>query len=411
MAALGDLMPPKAALKKLAAVAAVFVLAPPIGLFLARDTNINAKMSAPNTVVGAAAGTATNGPAPIVVKNDFAGVLLPPKMANIAPVNEGRVESVLVKIGQQVRQGDVILRFDPRARKHELAMAEAAMHAAQGAAGAAASEMQAARRRAARRNATVTVNGQAIPMVSGEEAAQAQSDARTAAARAGSAGASIAEASARVQALKLALDETEVKAPFDGTVTSILYEPGMSVHANETVARVVGGAGLRVRFAIPEEDVQILRDRRRARIAFENAVLYANVDQIAPEVEPASRTFVVEGPVEGGDLACGAAGCAMVAGRAVRVSLEVQPAPRAAPPGAAAMAAPVAAAPPGVMAATAPPGVMAAGAPPGVMAAPGVAMPPARVAGPAAPPRAAQPAVASAQPPAPTRVAMAPRTR
>jgi len=343
---------PRKTVTKLCAVATLFIVAPPIGLWLARDTNITSKMSAPNAVVGAMPGTTPAAAHASTLRNDFAGVLLPPRMANIAPRGDGRVESVVAKIGQPVRQGDVILRFDPRQRKHELAMAQAGLRAAQAAAGAAASEMQAAKRRAARRNATVTVNGQAIPIVSGEEAVQAQYDARTASARAGSAGASIAEAQAHVQSIGLALEETEVKAPFDGIVTSIMFEPGMSVHAGEAVARVVGGSGLRVRFAVAEEDVEILRDRRRARIGLEGTTLFATVDQIAPEVEPASRTFVIEGTVDGGEAACGATGCAMVAGRAVRVSLEDQrfaaappPVVRPAPPPAPAPPPPASAAP------------------------------------------------------------------
>ena len=318
----------KKTLYKVGAVAALFVLAPPLGLWIARDTNAVSRVSAPNAMVGASAQPASS--AVKAQHNDFAGVLLPPKMANLAPQSEGRVEAVIVKVGQKVRQGDVLMRFDPRQKKQDLAMATASLHAAQASAGAAASEMNAASRRAARRNATVTVDGKAIALVSGEEAAQAQSDARTAAARAGSAGASIAEAAARVQSLKLALEDTEVKAPFDGIVTALLFEPGMSVHANESVARVVGGgSGLRLRFAVAEEDVAVLQNRRRAKITLENATLFATIDQVSPEVEPASRMFVVEGPVDGGDAACGPAGCAMVAGRGVRVSLE---APVVAPP-------------------------------------------------------------------------------
>jgi multidrug efflux pump subunit AcrA (membrane-fusion protein) len=167
------------------------------------------------------------------------------------------------------------------------------------------------------------VDGRAIPIVSGEESAQAQADARTASARAGSASAGIGEAQARVNQLALALEETEIKAPFDGVVTAVDVEPGMTVHAGDTVARVVGGgSGLRVRFAVGEEDAAILQTRRRAKITLESRTLFAAVDQVAPEVEPASRAFVVEGVVDGGDSACGPGGCAMVAGRAVRVQLD-----------------------------------------------------------------------------------------
>lgn len=316
-----SLLPPQKVLFRWGLIGLGLMVAPAVGLYIARDANRSSRMSAPNAVVGAkAAGAAA--PTAKLVRNDFAGVLLPPKMATLSTRAEGRVEAVMAKIGQRVVEGEPILRFDPRQRKHDLAQAQASLKAAQASAGAASSEMQAARRRAARRNSSVNVGGQSIALVSGEEAAQAESDARTAAARAGSAGASIAEAAARVDSLKLALEETEIKAPFDGTVTAIFFEQGMTAHAGEPVTRIVGGDGLRVRFAVAEEDVSVLRDRSRARIQLENTTFYATIDQVSPEVEPASRAFIVEGPVDGGAAACGPEGCTMVAGRAVRVSLE-----------------------------------------------------------------------------------------
>jgi RND family efflux transporter MFP subunit len=325
------MLPSRKTVYKLLLILVVLGVAPAVGLVLSRDSNRAARISAPNGVVGQPLVAASAQPAR-TVRTEFAGVLLPPRMANIAPHADGRVESVLVKVGHAVRKGDIILRFDARQRKHELAQAQAALRGAQASAGAASSEWIAARHRASRRTATVEVNGKAIPIVSGEEAAQAQFDARTASAKAGSAGASIAEAQAHVQALTIALEEADVRAPFDGVVTAILFEPGVSVPANEPVARVVGGSGLRVRFAVAEEDAEVLRELRRARVLLETTVLFASIDQVAPEVEPASRTFFVEGMIEGGEAACGRTGCAMVAGRAVRVAVgEQAPANMAAP--------------------------------------------------------------------------------
>ena len=292
--------------------------APAVGVATARRAEAPARASA------SAGATASASPSPSTEappRADFAGVLLPPRMANLAPKAEGRVDRVLAKVGQKVKQGDVLLRLDPRDQKHALAMARAVLRGAKAHAAGASSEMLTARRRAARRDASVEVNGKRIAIVSAEEAAQSQSDARTASARAAAAGASIAEGHAKVQAIELALEETEIRAPFDGVVTALYFESGMSVKSGETVARMVGGDGLRVRLGVGEEDAVVLKDRRRVRVDLDGASLFATIDRVSPEVEPASRTFVLEGVIDGGERACGPSGCAMFAGRAVRTML------------------------------------------------------------------------------------------
>jgi multidrug resistance efflux pump len=164
----------------------------------------------------------------------------------------------------------------------------------------------------------VDVGGREIPLVSGEEAAQARTEVDGAAARTASARAKIAEQHARFEQLRVALDEAALRAPFDGVVTGLNFDPGTTVHAGDAVARVVGGAGLRARIAVPEEAGGLVH-RTRARVEVDGRALYVNIDQVAEEVEPASRAFVLEGPVE----ACreSPTDCNILAGRAVRAWL------------------------------------------------------------------------------------------
>src|SRR5262249_19249129 len=159
------------------------------------------------------------------------------------------------------------------------------------------------------------VDGKRVSLVSGEEAAQAHFEAQSAGARAASAVAKIAQQKANVEQLKLALEETELRAPFDGVVTAVNFEPGMTAHTRDVVAGVVGGQGLRTRIAVPEEAADYM-PRRRVRLTLEGKTLFANIDQRAMEVEPASRSFLVEGVVDTSPTACGG-DCAILAGRAV----------------------------------------------------------------------------------------------
>jgi hypothetical protein len=85
------------------------------------------------------------------------------------------------------------------------------------------------------------------------------------------------------------------------------------------VARVVGGGqGLRARIAVSDDAAPLLA-RRKAKLTFDDKTLAALIDQVAPEVEPASRTFIVEGNVDLDPKACGG-DCALLAGRAVRAA-------------------------------------------------------------------------------------------
>src|ERR1019366_5781577 len=100
------------------------------------------------------------------------------------------------------------------------------------------SALAAAGPKAARRAATVDVGGETVPLVSGEESAQARFDVDSAEAKLASAAARIAEISGKIEQLQLALDENELRAPFDGVVSAIDLEPGMTAHVGDVVARV-----------------------------------------------------------------------------------------------------------------------------------------------------------------------------
>jgi RND family efflux transporter MFP subunit len=281
-----------------------------------------ARHASPFAAAAAASAPAPRKQEPVkpVVVPTFAAVLLPPQMANVAPRRDGKLVEIPVKVGQLVKKGDLLAAFDARERQHDLAMAVAQLKAAQGSAAAAGADFAATSRRASRRNASVEIGGQKIAVVSGEEAAQSVLDARSAAGRSASASAQVSEGRARIAQLKLALEETELRAPYDGVVTGVFFEAGTNAHANETVVRMVGaGRGLRVRIGLPEEEHARLATAKRARVDIgQGRSLMASIDRIAPEVEPASRTFLLEGSVEVDDQC---QDCAGLAGRAVRASI------------------------------------------------------------------------------------------
>jgi multidrug efflux pump subunit AcrA (membrane-fusion protein) len=229
-------------------------------------------------------------------EDEFVGVLLPSQMANLTPRFAAKIVVVRRKVGESVAKDDVIVGFDLRDQQHDLVVAEARLKAALADSAAAAADLASDRQRVARRSTGVDLGGRYVALVSGEEAASARSLAESARARLSAASAHIAEQQARVEQLKLVVKDSEIRAPFAGVVSAINFEPGMTVNPGDVVARVVAEHGLRVRIAVPEEHAAQLA-ARHARIALDDRTLDADIDQVSPEPEPASRAFVIEGSV------------------------------------------------------------------------------------------------------------------
>ncbi|MBK6694858.1 MAG: biotin/lipoyl-binding protein [Myxococcales bacterium] len=257
--------------------------------------------------------------------SDFVGVLLSQQMATISSYADSRVMSLEVKVGQRIHKGQKLVVLDPRSTQQELEGAKGALAAAGGQAGAAAAEARFASQRANRRNETIDLGGgRKMSLVSGEDQGQALSDRAAAAGRAASAAGSMAQARARIKQLELALENMEPMAPFDGVVQQIMVETGTTIHNGQPLVRLVGGQGLRAKIAIPEEAAGVWQGRRRAQldvdIQGQTRTFWAVIDQVAPEVEPASRSFFIEGPVPVTPEMCGG-DCVMLGGRPVKASL------------------------------------------------------------------------------------------
>lgn len=305
---------------KVAVVLVLVVAAPIVGIFLARSRQAAADGGPPP----AASGDKLESSTAAAVASDFVAVLLPPQMANLSPKADGRIVAVKVKVGQAVRTGDTLVEFDPRERQHDLDMARAALEAARAEAGGAGASYRSARRRLSMLRGTVVVGGKSYDLTSAIDVTKAEADMATAAASSAASGSKIKEQRAKVAQLELALRETELQAPYDGVVTAINFEPGATAHTGDSVVRVVGNGGaapqLRVRIAVPEQSGELVK-RKRARLTLDDGrTLLADIDQRAIEVEPASRTYFIEGWVELGRDSC-AGDCAMLDGRAVRATM------------------------------------------------------------------------------------------
>jgi RND family efflux transporter MFP subunit len=220
------------------------------------------------------------------------GVLVPPDAADLAARVEGKLIDVKVKVGDRVKRDKLLAQFDTRVMKHELAAAQAAYAASAD--------------RAKRRNGTINVGGTAVSIVSEEDKSNSQYDTSAAA--------------ARVEQLRAALELAEVRAPFDGVVTTLYTGVGNYLRAGVPVLRLIGDSTIRLRFAVPDEATNRppLKSRVVVRLK-DGRKLNGTVESISAEVDPASHCVFVDARIDDLPANCGDS-CNQLAQRAVVVT-------------------------------------------------------------------------------------------
>ncbi len=104
-----------------------------------------------------------------------------------------------------------------------------------------------------------------------------------------------------LRSLKLELEKTQIKAPFDGVVARRYVRAGQKVALGDRLFWVTAVAPLRVKFTLPERFVGKVRIGERVSIstAEAQALLHsAKVIQVSPVVDPSSDTIEVMAEVE-----------------------------------------------------------------------------------------------------------------
>lgn len=145
----------------------------------------------------------------------------------------GIVESLTVREGAIVREGDLLGRLTAGETTARLAASQAALDVAEKNLGAEEAALSKARQDLARLEPLA-----ARQQVSVAEVERAAADARVQAARTEAARARLREARAEVQRVRPDFDRREVRAPFSGVITERLVEPGTPVSAAQGWFRI-----------------------------------------------------------------------------------------------------------------------------------------------------------------------------
>ncbi|HEX8538237.1 MAG TPA: HlyD family efflux transporter periplasmic adaptor subunit, partial [Cystobacter sp.] len=127
-----------------------------------------------------------------------------------------------------------------------------------------------------------------------EEIAAAGFQEKSAAAKLQSAQAQVREQVARVEQIQQRISDAVIKAPFEGVIAERYLDPGAQTSPSRPILRLLGAGGLRVRFAIPEDELRGVAPGApiRVRLPQGGPPLTGRVENISPEVDSASRMII-----------------------------------------------------------------------------------------------------------------------
>jgi RND family efflux transporter MFP subunit len=229
---------------------------------------------------------------PITQRGRYPGELIA-DTADVAAFYAGRLVTVHVRVGDLVKQGDVIAELDPVDAREQIAQARAQARAAAAERARAQVERDAALAEVERLEPLARDK-----LISALEIDRQRARAKALAATVESAAAGEAEATARVRVLDRRVVESKVRAPFAGRVAARYVDPGAIVAAGARLIRIVESDPLRVRFEVPERDVAQLTEGTAARVVTQTAETAAKVTGIAGEVSRERRVAAVEALIE-----------------------------------------------------------------------------------------------------------------
>ncbi|WP_409739059.1 efflux RND transporter periplasmic adaptor subunit [Deinococcus sp.] len=276
------------------------------------------------TTVTAATGT-------LSVQRSASATVEAQRDSQVAAQSGGNVRAVLVREGDRVAQGDVIVQLDDTTQRQALQNAQLQVQQARisldqtrTSAGQATGALQAAVTSAQASLAQAQSGAQSAETLYGlggvsladlqaarAQLAQAQSalaqarnnlaqNGRSAASSVPLQQANLESAQVGVAQAQQNLARTAVRAPFSGTVASLSAEVGEFVQQGSPVVRLVDPGSIRVKFSVPSADAPALRDGTDLNLT------YAGVNYVAtvtgtPGIAGDNRLVPVTARVQGGE--------------------------------------------------------------------------------------------------------------
>jgi RND family efflux transporter MFP subunit len=230
--------------------------------------------------------------APVAEQILVVGNLIGAATVEVVPRANGRLQVVNVKLGDPVRQGQIIARVEDSEIREQVRGAEASYAVAQASIRQREADLKLAQTNLDRSRSLF--ERQLLPQQTFDDV-----DARhqAAVAQLDLARAQFEQAKARLDELKITLTNTQIVAPVDGFIGKRYLDQGAFASTNAPVASVVDIRTVRMVANMVERDMSRVPVGTAANVevdAYPGEIFKGRVSRVAPVFDPATRTAEIE---------------------------------------------------------------------------------------------------------------------
>lgn len=226
------------------------------------------------------------------VLRDYGGEFNSDAMANLSAEVSGIVRSVNVRLGDVVKKGDILAEVDPVTYQQRVRELEASVSVA---------EASLEESRAQKSNLEADLQRR-LPLldrqlVSAREIEDLQAQVAIAGQRIEVAQATLQQNKARLSTGRVSLQDTQVRAPFDGIVAERFVDIGAHVNTGQSLFRVVDDTEIYLQLRIAETDSGMVTLGMPVVIRVDGlggTTIPGTVGRIAPAVDVQTRTMRVD---------------------------------------------------------------------------------------------------------------------
>jgi RND family efflux transporter MFP subunit len=243
------------------------------------------------------------------------GNLIGLQTVDVAPRTNGRLLTVSVQMGDPVRRGQVIGKIEDREIVEQVSQAEASQQVSK-----ATIRQREADLNVAKLNFERSKNLFERQLLAKQALDDAESRFLAADAQIDLSKAQLAQAEARLQELRINLQNTVVTSPVDGYVGKRNVDPGAMVSQNTPIASVVDISKLKMVVNVVEKDIRLVTVGDSGDVdvdAYPGEKFQGRVARVAPVLDPATRTATMEIEIANNDKR-------LKPGMYARVSLTVE---------------------------------------------------------------------------------------
>ncbi|MEA1920623.1 MAG: efflux RND transporter periplasmic adaptor subunit [Campylobacterota bacterium] len=206
---------------------------------------------------------------------NYIGTLYYDKQSKLASEFEGVVEKMNFQEGAQVKKGDILIQLDNK-------VLQANINAK--ASGVKALKADLTRQERDMQRTQALFDRKSISQSSFDQVFYATEQIR----------AQVAAMNSELNAMKIQLDKTQIKAPFNGLITEKNVEEGEWVGKGATVATLIDTSSIEARLNIPSRFIDSMQKDEKFMATILNKDIELQLKTVIPVADAATRTFLVE---------------------------------------------------------------------------------------------------------------------